>query len=563
MGRGILYTTGLLLVILIALATASIVAFHYIVHESNVNRAVIAVRPLLLVKANDRYFLKLTITNEGKKTVMVDKIVVTDGKRVLVYGDHGDMDGLNYTDELFDYKPRIAPGETYLLRLYHRVPKNFTLSEHVVITVYYKVGEREFTVSTATRSMVEAPPAPPESVAVPPPPPPGVGVPESGSGSAGGSSGGSSGGGGSSSGGGSNSGSNSGSGSNSPWGPGYKGYKTEIDIYTDTSLQGYQARIVLDSKWDGWSKGAKPGSIFFTDKDGDPLYYWIEEWNPTAKHAVIWVKTDVNKPKTVIYMYWSTDTNTSQYASYNDPNRVFIIYDDFEDGMHWKIKHYFGSRNSARITSDKSISGSHSLYIEKYTGVYRDIPVDITGKNITIDFYYYPIEEYEPWYNDYANELRIIMKRPLDSTTTLRNDFFIYLYLYGGDTYYGWSESLAEDINHGSYYSTRYLGGNTGNGEAVGDFSVYWYHVRFTILYTGGGRSFGYYFYYKPVNTIYLFANYTYPSIYSGSNPSPSSIGFDTIEFMVYHGAVYLDRVLVYYSLPARIVVVTPSQPVG
>jgi len=109
-----------------------------------------------------------------------------------------------------------------------------------------------------------------------------------------------------------------------------KSARTPITIteQSGNDLSDYAVKIELDDTWDGWDLVIDGSDIYFLDDQGNPLYYWIEEFDKTNKHAVIWVKIPslpANSSIT-IYMHCGGD---NPYSAYHDPEQVFKFFDDF------------------------------------------------------------------------------------------------------------------------------------------------------------------------------------------------------------------------------------------
>jgi len=102
-------------------------------------------------------------------------------------------------------------------------------------------------------------------------------------------------------------------------------------------LTDYQVKIVLnDTNFTDWDKVQSDGSdIFFLDENGNPLYFWIEEFDKTAKKATIWVKVPQipANGETTIYMCYGGMENP--FSSYHDLENVFDFFDDFADLTKW------------------------------------------------------------------------------------------------------------------------------------------------------------------------------------------------------------------------------------
>ena len=81
---------------------------------------------------------------------------------------------------------------------------------------------------------------------------------------------------------------------------------------------------------DFWDNVKSDGSdIRIADQNYSQLYFWIEEWDYSGKYAVIWVKVEAGTSELYI-AYGNADALPS---AYNDPNQVFELFDDFNDGV--------------------------------------------------------------------------------------------------------------------------------------------------------------------------------------------------------------------------------------
>ena len=100
----------------------------------------------------------------------------------------------------------------------------------------------------------------------------------------------------------------------------YDTYYVPITITNNVNrtLTDYQVKIVLDSQnFDGWGLLASTdgSDIYFLDESDNPIFFWIEEFDYIAKHAVIWVRVPIIPPngsvtiKTVSYTHLTLPTN--------------------------------------------------------------------------------------------------------------------------------------------------------------------------------------------------------------------------------------------------------------
>ncbi len=94
-----------------------------------------------------------------------------------------------------------------------------------------------------------------------------------------------------------------------------------------TILSDYQIGVQLTgSIVTNWS--TPPNTVYVTDQLGNPLYYWVEEWNSTTEKAMIWFKAPfIGAGAEDVFLIHYGGLNP--YPSYNDPSQVFILFDDF------------------------------------------------------------------------------------------------------------------------------------------------------------------------------------------------------------------------------------------
>ena len=131
----------------------------------------------------------------------------------------------------------------------------------------------------------------------------------------------------------------------------YEDSPLEIMIDYPTSVSGVSIKLEFDqTNFKDWS--IDPSTIYFIDQNNNVLYFWIEKWDSSIPKGIIWVKTDI--PNT-IYMYYG---GSNPYSSYNDPTQVFLLYDDFDDGVLDSVYTLFGS--SSNLYEDKGCLQIHA-----------------------------------------------------------------------------------------------------------------------------------------------------------------------------------------------------------
>jgi len=109
-------------------------------------------------------------------------------------------------------------------------------------------------------------------------------------------------------------------------------YYKEITVKENSgkTLTDYQVLVELNSANFDFSKAKSDGSDIRFSLNGEELNYWIEEWNPYAKKAKIWVKVPhiPANGEVKIKMYYGNPSA----SAVSDGDKVFEFFDDFEDG---------------------------------------------------------------------------------------------------------------------------------------------------------------------------------------------------------------------------------------
>jgi len=103
---------------------------------------------------------------------------------------------------------------------------------------------------------------------------------------------------------------------------------------TGIDLVNYPLRIVItSSNFTDWSSLRTDGSdIYFTDINGNPLYYWIESFDYNNQIAILWVKIPSLSAGSTMYIYmWYGGTNP--YSAYRGMTKVATLFTSFENGV--------------------------------------------------------------------------------------------------------------------------------------------------------------------------------------------------------------------------------------
>jgi len=167
--KGIVYTMGLLLALLIGLVIIFAVGFHLVTQKTG--QHTISARDLFLVKESDGYEIKMLITNDGSDQIKINKIDVTDGQNDLIFGDTSGNTA--YFDSLANKNVVIGPGQTYILQEFKQTNPSFTLNSGVTATIYYTdlATGNTYTITIGGKAVLSSQINYPYNTISPPPPP--------------------------------------------------------------------------------------------------------------------------------------------------------------------------------------------------------------------------------------------------------------------------------------------------------------------------------------------------------------------------------------------------------
>jgi len=153
-------------------------------------------------------------------------------------------------------------------------------------------------------------------------------------------------------------------------------YKLYIKEQSGNDLIDYSVKIQLENTgFTDWAN-LTADSIYFTDVNGNPLYFWIEYLDTTNKRGVIWVKIpSIPKNSTVVINLNYGGSNP--YSSYNTPD-IFLLFDHFDgtnvDTTKWDVRLYSGG---SVTVSDSIITINNALVISKIS---FSFPVSVRAK---------------------------------------------------------------------------------------------------------------------------------------------------------------------------------------
>jgi len=139
-------------------------------------------------------------------------------------------------------------------------------------------------------------------------------------------------------------------------------YYKEIIVKENSgkTLTDYQVLVELNSANFDFSKAKSDGSDIRFSLNGEELNYWIEEWNPYAKKAKIWVKVPhiPANGEVKIKMYYGNPDAVSK----SNGKLTFLYYESFEEGLSdWNI---IGPKESAYTTTETKYHGKYSVCVQ-------------------------------------------------------------------------------------------------------------------------------------------------------------------------------------------------------
>ena len=161
-------------------------------------------------------------------------------------------------------------------------------------------------------------------------------------------------------------------------------YVMPIEI-RDVSGRDWKNKTILielnSTNFRDWDLLSYDGSnIYVTDKDGNPLYFWIDIFDKHNRKAFIYVKLPYlpANSSTTIYLHYGVVTH--KYREYNNPAMVFDWLDDFETGIGipkgWQ--HYGPTTYGLAGWVDSDVAFHGKFALEKFSyddqaGIYRPL----------------------------------------------------------------------------------------------------------------------------------------------------------------------------------------------
>ena len=110
-------------------------------------------------------------------------------------------------------------------------------------------------------------------------------------------------------------------------------YRSAVTITNATggTLSNFQVRVGLGSGFPFGNARADGADVRFTSADGVTLIpFWVEEWNPQAGTASIWVRVpSIPSAGATVYLYFGNATASSA----SNGSSTFEFFDDFNGGV--------------------------------------------------------------------------------------------------------------------------------------------------------------------------------------------------------------------------------------
>lgn len=192
--------------------------------------------------------------------------------------------------------------------------------------------------------------------------------------------------------------------------------------------------ITLNSTtFSNWSLLQPDGSdVFFTDGQGNPLFYYIENIDVSNKEMLVWVKIPSIQSNGNVTIYMHYGGSNPYRGTYSDPHNVFVYYEDFDSAQNltsigWNV-----------VKGNPYVAESYLVLqgpgTNSYTTVNHTLTIPSVGENVLI-----------------AVDVKVTPVNP-------SADMFI-VYTYTG--------SLAYNLTDGSISYGYGVELNSGNGDSL------------------------------------------------------------------------------------------------
>lgn len=162
-------------------------------------------------------------------------------------------------------------------------------------------------------------------------------------------------------------------------------YRVEVLVFNENPYEvyNYTLKITIPSDHIIWDYLTDDSTVFVTDKEGNPLYYYVEYFNATEKSLKLLVKIPYVRAEgnITIYIWFGGD---NPYSNYNDIRKAYLFYDDFNDGIvDWNIGSVIASVKEENGWLELSPTSDHSWDQLEY---YKHYWINISEFNISIPF---------------------------------------------------------------------------------------------------------------------------------------------------------------------------------
>lgn len=252
--------------------------------------------------------------------------------------------------------------------------------------------------------------------------------------------------------------------------------KKPITVSSTTDLTAYQKMVTIPYTI---GMGTDFEHIEIKDASGTILPMWIEDYTSSTS-ADVWVKGDFSTGDTIIYVHYGDDVTTV-----NDPDNVFLEFDNFDDFSEWTIA---TDKNALVSSIEYVLSGK---YTAKRTGMQVFDRSDCNYDNAI-----YEIKMYQT----VSSGLDGVFRKNYDSSTLLMigGEYGFstvnYYYRHISDKYnagisqsIGWHDYkfILDGTNINGYIDGTKVTSNIAYTSADGDISIgdYWVDYGGTIYY--------------------------------------------------------------------------------
>lgn len=118
-------------------------------------------------------------------------------------------------------------------------------------------------------------------------------------------------------------------------------YRVVVEVYNNNDYPVDNYTLAISIPYDmiqdyiTFLGGIENTSVYVTDSEGNPIYYYVERFDTSSLDLLVKIPYVDAYSSTIIYVYLA---NSNPYQEYHDKRKVYLFYDDFDDGViDWNV----------------------------------------------------------------------------------------------------------------------------------------------------------------------------------------------------------------------------------